>query len=206
MQYGARGGATEQGARIGQADEDRTPVHACLGGSSCKAGSSLAASMDCWNSFWAESISAWIVRISGSTELRTSATACLNVRNASPSPSPKLCISPGEMSAGCAAFAFIAACCACTRATASLLTMADGRLAIGFAWAPAGRGGYCARIIGVGAAARSSIVGGCWPCLVDWAETDWAAVEVNGRAGCGGGAMLCIKAAVVPGVSSGPGV
>src|SRR6185295_6647265 len=183
--------------------EARTLAHACLGGSSCKAGRSLAASIDCWNSFWAESISAWIVRISGSTELRTSATACLNVRNASPSPSPKLCISPGEMPAGCAAFAFIAICCACTRATASLLTIADGRLAIGFAWAPAGRGGYCARIIGAGAAARSSIVGGCWPCPIDWLEADWAVI---GRAACGWAAMLYITAAVVPGVSSGPGV
>jgi hypothetical protein len=51
MPYGAKGRATEQDKRIQQADEDRTPVHACLGGSSCKAGSSLAASMDCWNSF-----------------------------------------------------------------------------------------------------------------------------------------------------------
>ena len=131
--YRARGSPIEQGACTGPADEDHTSAHACLGGSSCKAGSSLAASMDCWSSFWAESISARIVLISGSTEFRTSATACLNVRNASPSPSPKLCISPGEIPAGCAACVFIAACCACTRATASLLTMADGRFTTGFA-------------------------------------------------------------------------
>src|SRR6266496_233136 len=152
-----------------------------------------------WISFWAASISALIVCISGSTARRTSLAASRNVRIASPRPAPIDWKSWAEgpllvaglgweleafgtragseipaASAACASLVFIAVCCFMTRLTASLLTTAL-------------KAGSC--VTAPGAAVGLPVVGG------------------GGAAGGGvTGFQACCATiyAVVPGVAAGP--
>src|SRR5437660_7436342 len=152
-----------------------------------------------WISFWAASISALIVCISGSTARRTSFAASRNVRIASPRPAPIDWKSWTEgplpaaglgwelaafgtragseipaASAACASLVFIAACCFMIRVTASLLTTAL-------------KAGSC--VAAPGAAVGLPVLGG------------------GGAAGGGvTGFQACCATmyAVVPGVAAGP--